>query len=190
MGKYHPLDTSSNATSGYSHDQPRRNSHLRFCPRLGVAPLHSADAEPAQALVRAPHPTSIGGLERIHGTTQRRQQIQKTPFGLDTAHYLQQLRESQHELQNMAWACAYLEVSQTRLADNVTMYIRNNFVLALCSEIDNTLRRRLDSIAEPVFEIYAADDPVDAHNREVLSQTKSILVDAMGAMENLLRVQY
>jgi len=90
----------------------------------------------------------------------------------------------------MAWACAYLEISQTRLADNVTMYIRNNFVLALCSEIDNTLRRRLDNISEPVFEIYAADDTVDAHNREVLSQTKSILVDAMGAMENLLRVQY
>lgn len=146
-------------TSSLLDQQPTITDAAQLPPRG-----RSATLQTSQSIASVPRQGAVIGRQRVQGALGRGQTTDTASTSV-RADFLRQLRENEPELQNVAKVYAYLEVSIIRLSDNVTMYIRTNFVKTLSVEIENALKEKLKNMKKADYERYGADDPVHASDR-------------------------
>ena len=99
--------------------------------------------------------------------------------------FLPGLSENETALQVVAKVCAYFAVSSTRVTDNVTMYIIQNFLHALPGEIQDHFKNEVRNMKEDDCRRYGVDDPDDQQDRDILNARKSILTSVINTLSRL-----
>lgn len=144
-----------------------------------TAPVRNSVSQTSQAMIHTSQLLVVRGQQRSQSTLQRVQPDDRIDSNWDENDLLNHFLKNEPKFQCMAKTCAYFGLAISRIADNITMHIRDDFISSLSIEIETNLKKKLKEIGETDLKRFAADDPADVSHRESLNTRKLILTSAI-----------